>query len=154
MLDQRRVPLQGGAEEALSGEEQNDELRAVVELLVVGLAGQFRHVVANLACVGVEMSGNLIRVVGFEGLEVTFERRLGIDHDGAPVRQLDHEVGPQQSIFGGYAVLLEEVAVGDHAGELDDAPELKLSPAAANLRGAQRGHEVGGLDLQGLLRRE
>jgi hypothetical protein len=36
----------------------------------------------------------------------------------------------------------------DHAGELDDAFQLQLSPAAADLRRAQRGDQRAGLTLQ------
>ena len=48
--------------------------------------------------------------------------------------------------------LLLEVAVGEHAGRLDDVPELDLAPAAAYVRRAQRLDEVAGLEPEALLR--
>ena len=46
--------------------------------------------------------------------------------------------------------LLGEVAVLDHAGQLDHPAQLHLAPAAAGLRGPQRGHQRGGLVPQRL----
>ena len=47
--------------------------------------------------------------------------------------------------------LLLEVAVGEHPGELDDAPELHLAPAAAHVRRAQRRAEAARLRAQPFL---
>jgi hypothetical protein len=41
--------------------------------------------------------------------------------------------------------------VVEHARELDDALQLHLAPATANVRGAQRGHEAAGLGAEPLL---
>ena len=46
---------------------------------------------------------------------------------------------------------VREVAVVEHAGELDDALQLHLAPAAADVRGAQRGDEAAGLGAELLL---
>ena len=47
--------------------------------------------------------------------------------------------------------LLDEVAVREHAGHLDDPAQLHLAPAAAHDRRAERGDEVPGLVAQLLL---
>ena len=47
--------------------------------------------------------------------------------------------------------LLAEVAVLDHAGELDDAPQGDLAPLAAHFGLAQSGDQITGLGLQSLL---
>lgn len=44
--------------------------------------------------------------------------------------------------------LLVKVAMLNHAGELHNAPQLLLSPAASDLRSAQRTHQVRGLLLE------
>jgi hypothetical protein len=44
-----------------------------------------------------------------------------------------------------------EVAVREHPGELDHAPELHLAPAAAHARRPERLDEIRGLALQLLL---
>src|SRR5581483_3474515 len=49
------------------------------------------------------------------------------------------------------ALLGAEVAVLDHAGELDDALQLHLAPAAAHVRRAERGDEVARLGAKPLL---
>ena len=69
-----------------------------------------------------------------------------------PPGQLDDQVGAEQpALVVALALLLAEVAVVDHAGELDDALQLHLAPAAAHVRGAERGHEVARLRAQALL---
>ena len=86
------------------------------------------------------------------GVEVGLERRLRVDDDALAAGQLDDEVGPEQpSLVVALARLLDEVAVREHAGQLDDALELHLAPAAADVRRAQRGDEVAGLLAQALL---
>ena len=53
-------------------------------------------------------------------------------------RQADDDVGPDAALVVAALnrVLLGEVAVLDHAGELDDALQLELAPAAADARAA------------------
>ena len=66
--------------------------------------------------------------------------------------KVDDDVGPEHVAVGvRRRLLLVEVAVLDHPRHLDDAPQLDLAPAAADVRRAQRGHEVPGLRAQLLL---
>ena len=58
------------------------------------------------------------------------------------------DVGAEAAVLGGGDALLVEVAVGEHAGDLDDAAELDLAPAAAHRRRAQRLDQVAGLGLE------
>jgi len=87
-------------------------------------------------------------VGGLDGLEVGGERRHGVHHHGAPARQPHHEVRVQPPVGRVDGVLLGEVAVLGHAGELDDPLQLDLAPAAANLRNPERANEVRGLGAQ------
>ena len=148
-LEQRRVVVERRAEPGLVAEEHDDELRGGVELLPVALLPETRHVLADEPRVTGEMAAPRVVVLGLDRVEVGVERCFRVDHEALPARELDHEVGPQQPPLGVVlGSLLLEVAVGDHAGELDDALELHLAPAAAHVRGAQRGHEVPRLLLQ------
>jgi hypothetical protein len=45
-------------------------------------------------------------------------------------------------------IVLEEVAMGDHAGHLDDVAQLDLTPRAACRRALERRHEVARLLAQ------
>ena len=84
-----------------------------------------------------------------DGVEERIEGRLRVDDEALAARKLDHQVGPEQpSLVGALARLLDEIAVRDHAGELDDALELHLAPAPTNVRCAQGGDEVARLLLQ------
>ena len=97
------------------------------------------------------MRAHLPRVIGeqrlprgfvgrLERLEVRVERRLGVDDDVLAAGQVDDDVGPHAAVAvgAGERLLLVEVAVLDHAGELDDALELQLAPAAADAGALQR----------------
>ena len=80
------------------------------------------------------------------------DRHLRVDDDALAARQLDDQVGAKQPAFVvALALLRAEVAVVDHPGELDDALQLHLAPAAADVRGAQRGDEAAGLGAEPLL---
>jgi hypothetical protein len=133
--------LEGGAEERLAGQEHDDELGRVVELAPVRLARELRHVVAHLPRV-VREPGRTDGIVALERFEVGDEGRLRVDHDALAAGQPDTEVGADASCFGGCGVLLEKVAMLEHPGELDDTAQLDLAPVAANVRLAQRAHEV------------
>ena len=93
------------------------------------------------------MRANLLRVVGeqrlsrrlvwrLERFQIGVERRLGVDDDVLAAGQADDHIGTHAAIRVDCRdrVLLLEVAVLDHAGELDDAFQLQLAPAAADAR--------------------
>ena len=86
------------------------------------------------------------------GVEVALDRHLRVDDDALAAGELHDQVGAQQAALVVAAALLgAEVAVVEHAGELDDALQLHLAPAAADVGGAQRGDEAAGLGAQLLL---
>ncbi len=108
--------------------------------------------VAHLARVITELGEPLLVVVALERLEVRLAGALRIDDDGLRARQLHDEIGAQAAVVGPDVVLRLEIAVLEHAGHLDDAAELDLAPAAADVRPvAQRTDEVPGLAAQVLL---
>ena len=120
-----------GGEQHLAGQEQHDELRRRIELRLIRLASEPRHVVAHLARMVDETLLAHVVVVGLRGLEIRRERRLRVDDDVEAAGQADHDVGPLPAIFAGHARLLDEVAMLDHPGHLDDAAQLQLAPAPA-----------------------
>ena len=67
-----------------------------------------------------------------------------------PPGQVDDQVRAQRRLVAGDRGLLGEVAVPDHAGELDHVAELHLAPLPAGVRLAQRGHERARLGPQPL----
>ena len=85
--------------------------------------------------------------------EIRVERRLDVDDEIARFGQVDHHVGPNGAGFRRLMALGHEVAMLDHAGELDEAAQRDLAPLAAHLRPAQRAHEVARLGAQGVLAR-
>ena len=71
-----------------------------------------------------------------------------------PPGKLHHKIRTQPARLGGHGFLLGKIAVRKHAGDLDHAPQLNLSPASAHVRSAQRPHQIAGLRLQLFLRRD
>ena len=65
-----------------------------------------------------------------------------------PPGSLTIRSGRNRPSAGRRGLLLEEVAVIEHARELDDALELQLAPVAAHVRLAQSLHEIAGLAVQ------
>ncbi len=111
------------------------------------------------------MRAHLARVIdeqrlprGFVGrlerLEIGVERHLRVDDDVLAAGQRDDDVGPQPAIVVSRdGALLLEVAAIDHAGELDDALQLELAPAAADAGPLERVDQTRGLRAQVLARR-
>ncbi len=151
-VEQRRIVVEGGAEQGLVAEEHDDVLGSRLELLPVLLLAELRHVVAHEPCMTFEMDTARLVVVGGSGVEVGVERRLRVDDDALAARELDHEIGPQQPAFVvALARLLDEVAVREHASHLDDALELHLAPAAADVRCTERRDQASRLLLEAAL---
>ena len=76
------------------------------------------------------------------GVEIRLERNLRVDDDGAAAGQTDDEIGPLAAELREECRLLVEVAVRQHAGHLDDAPQLDFAPSAADRRRPQRAHQL------------
>jgi len=109
-------------------------------------------VLAHLAGVALEVPLALVHVVGAERSEVRLDRDLRVDHDALPAGELHDHVRPEETArVVALALLLVEVAVLNHPGELDDALQLHFAPTAAHVRRAQRRHEVAGLGAEPLL---
>ncbi len=151
-LEQRRILVERGAEEPLVAEEHDHELGRRLELLPVALLPELRHVLADEARMPHEVHAPHVVVLGLDGVEVGLERRLRVDDEVLAAGKLHDEVGSQQSaLVVALARLLDEVAVGEHPCELDDALELHLAPAAAHVRCAERRDETARLLAEALL---
>ena len=151
-LEQRRIVVERCAVDAVVAEEHDDELRRRLELLPVALLAEARHVLAHEPGVPCEVGAAQVVVRCVGSIEIRLERHLGVDDEVLAARVPDDEIRPEQaSVVVAAARLLHEVAVGEHAGELDDALELHLAPPAAHVRCAQRGDEAAGLLSQQLL---
>ncbi len=61
---------------------------------------------------------------------------------------MNDEVGTQFAILAFDRLLFTKIAVIEHAGEFDHAPQLDLAPTAAHGRLSQRTDEVAGLAAQ------
>ena len=154
VFDQAGLLLEGGGEEGVARQEEHHELRRVGELAGVGGLGELAHLLLQLPGVGDEMHGALGLGLGLDGGEVGIERRLGVDDHTPSAGQADDEVGPSATVVGVARLLLDEVDVVQHAGELDHAAELHLAPAAARFGAAESLDQVAGLELEFLLRAE
>jgi hypothetical protein len=105
-------------------------------------------VIAHLARVINQVLSARRIVIGLYRIEVRGERCLRIDDHALAAGQADHQVGPEATVLGRVRLLLDEVRVLDHAGELDDLPELHFAPVPAHVRLTQRLDEPSGLALQ------
>ena len=76
------------------------------------------------------------------------KRNFRIDDDRAIARQAHDHVRTNAAVFGRNCFLFDEVAILKHAGHFDDAPQLNLAPATANVRRAQSFDEISGFRLK------
>ena len=88
VLEQRGVVLERGGQQRVAGDEGDDELGRVVELLPVGLLRQRVDVGPQLPGVDDEVGAPVGVVGGVVGVEERLERHLGVDH---------HLPGPRQA---------------------------------------------------------
>src|SRR5699024_9326323 len=88
--------------------------------------------------------GVLLGVLRIQRIEVGGEGDLGVDDDVPSAGEVDHQVRAHDLTVQPGADLRVEVAVAHHAAELHDTLQLDLTPAAADLRGTQRGDELVG----------
>ncbi len=143
---------EGCAEELVTRDEQDHELRAALELRPVALGRQLTNAFPHLARVPLErrLAGN---VVGrFHRGQIGIQRRFHVHHQLPAFRQVHHHVGAQHAAVPGDGVLLlGEVAVLDHAGQFHQPPQRHLAPLASHLGPAQGGHQVAGLGTESLL---
>ena len=150
-LEERAVLVERGPVEAFV-DEHDDELGRRLELAPVALLPELADVVAHLGRVPRHVGALQLDVVGVDRVEIGADRHLGVDDDALAARQLDDQVGAKQPAFVvALALLGAEVAVVDHARELDDALQLHLAPAAADVRRAERGDEAARLGAEALL---
>ena len=130
---ERRVLLEGGAKEGLVGEEHDDELgRRLGNCRQYAFGRELRDVLAHLPrVVGEAPLAARRRRTSRNGVEVRDERRLGVDDDvlaagDAARRGRGADVPPRRR----RRRLLVEVAVLDHARQLDDVAAAAPRPSA------------------------
>jgi len=125
---------QRGGEEGLAGDEQDHELGCDVELVEVAFLRELTDVGLDLLGMLRERGGARLFALRLDRGEVGIHWGFGVHHDLAAAGQAHDEVRAQAAGVGVLADLFFEVAVFEHAGHLDHAPELQLAPAAARLR--------------------
>ena len=121
-FDQVGLFIERRAQELVAGNEQDDELGTFVELLPVGFAGQHANVVADIPRMPLQAELALVVVLRFDGLEVGVQRRLDVDNELPLIRHSHDQVGPEHAVLAARMDLLLEVAMLDHAGQLDEPP--------------------------------
>jgi hypothetical protein len=154
--DQLGIALESGREEGLAGQEEHDELGGARELRPVAAARELFEVAADVARVLGELGVALGVARRLRRGEIGRERRLRVDREAAIPGQAHDQVGASAAAAIARAAaravregrLEVEVAVLEHAGELDDAAQLQLAPATAGVRRAERLAEVARLLLE------
>ena len=138
LVHQFRQLLQRGVQELVAGHEHHHEVQRVVELLPVLLLRQVQHHQAHLRGEGLQALALPLRILLAVRLQVGFERRLGVDRQHPVARHAHHHVrAPALGLL-----LLDEVAVGHHAGQFDQPPQRDLAVRAAHVRARQRARQV------------
>ena len=143
-IHERRIGVEGRAEELVAREKEDDELGGGLELLPVVFRAERIDVAANLLGVLGEAGGADGFVGGFGRGAEGFERSFGVDDDALSAGKANNEVGAERT--GGF--LFAEIAVAEHVGHFDDAAELEFAPGAGVGGGTQGGGEPGGLGLE------
>jgi hypothetical protein len=138
VLHQRGVALQGRVQERVGRHEEHHEIRRLIEGRPVRLGRQRVHVPAQHPGVLVEVRVAGALVARLHGGQVRVEGRLRVDHHRAPAVQPHQHVRAYPLVVGRPGDLLEEIAMIEQPGRLDDAAQLMLAPATPDLRRAQR----------------
>ena len=152
-FDQRRILLERGAEEHLAGQEHDDELgRRTRPCRSSSSPRAARCGPRTCRAWSASSFWRDVLVGRLERAQVGVERRLGVDDDLLAARQPDDDVRPNPGLVVAALnrALLVEVAVLDHPGELDDALQLELAPAAADAGPLERVGEAPRLVAQAL----
>src|ERR1035438_7084812 len=97
-FNQRRVGLECRAEESLTRQETDNEVRSLFKLLPISLARQLLQVCLHALCMGVKTK--LLRNgIGIAAcIQKSIQGSLGIDDDLAAIRKLNRHVGTQHQI--------------------------------------------------------
>ena len=151
LLDDGAIIFQRRPQKLLPRQEQDDELGSLLELTPVRFGAQLVHSRANLRRVLPEPFTPHFIVLSLHGLQVRSQYRFGIHDNLAAGRQLDNHIGAQAACLSFHGLLLAEVAVLNHAGQLRHALERDLSPLPSYLRRPQGLDEIAGLLLQPLV---
>src|SRR5215470_6467738 len=148
-LDELGIVLERGAEEHLARKKHHNEIGTGLYVRGVALRGKLRHMRAYLPRVLAEQRLPARLVGRFERFQVRVERRLR-DDDVLTAWQTDDDVRPHPAIAiaVGDRMLLDEVAMLHHAGQLDDAFELQLAPSATDAGTFERVDQFSGLTAQ------
>ena len=137
----RSGPLgQRRRQKLIARQEQHRELRTVLELLPVTLLAEFAHALFHLLCVTREARCGALRRPALRWRPcrrraASWRRpRCCAPRACAPAgRGAMHRPRAMST-----CVLLGEIAVFGHAGELDHATQREFAPAAAHFRASQR----------------
>jgi hypothetical protein len=105
----------------------------------------------NVLRVEAELVHALLLVHCLERLEIRRKGGLGIDDNLPSTGQTDDQVRSELPVLTGQGLLLVEVAVLEHARQLDHSSKLDLAPSAPDVGVAQRLGQVRGLALQVVL---
>src|SRR5664280_2202290 len=128
-----RLRVQG-----LARHEQHHELRRRLVGLPVLLGAQGIGVASDVLGEHLQAALPLRRLRCLLRVEERAERHLGIHVHELALGEHHLHVGPDHAVIGRRGLLLHEVAVLDHAGQLDDPLELQLAPRPTYLRLAKR----------------
>ncbi len=150
-LEKAAIHVERGAQELVAGNEQHHEVGRARKLAPVGFGGELSNALLDVGRVALQMARAGGLVGGVDSAQVGVERCLDVDDDLASGRQVHDHIRPQPAFGSARLRLLEKVAVLDHAGQLDEAPQRQLAPLTAHLGPAQRLHQVARLAVQGAL---
>ena len=81
----------------LAGQKQHDEFRCLPELRPIGLQAERIHPGSHLVRMATQVRHPLLVILGFVGVEIGRQHRLGIHHDLPARRQIHNHVGTKQS---------------------------------------------------------
>ncbi len=154
IIPQLGIMLQRGGEEMLTGDEHDDIIGRVGELVPIGLARQAIDMRLHRGAMRGQRDASGIFVVRPERVLIGVQGHLGVDHQRAPAGHLDHGIGAQPAILGIDAEFHEEIGALGEAAAFEHVAQLLLAPAPARLgRVAQAIDQPRGLGLHPLLPR-
>ncbi len=148
VLDQLRIVFECGTVKRFPRQKQQHKLRRRLHRFPIRLPTQSGNVCSNQSRVIFQARRANFVVSSRDRFVKRVERNFRVDDDRAITRQTHDHVWTNPALFSRKRFLLDKIAILKHAGELNHASQLNLSPTAANVGHTQSLHEISGFTLK------
>src|SRR5688572_16379036 len=120
--------------ECFSRNEHDYIVRRGVKSVAISFFAKLRDMIASLSRVLFQLKVTLRIDIQCDCVKIGFKWGFRIDNDRFPPRQTYYYIRTQSSFLGFNAALFKEIAMPQHASQLDHSAQLHLTPDSAHPR--------------------